>query len=353
LNRLYDKLILLLISMVCVSSSASLAAPVVVLLVSVLFSSLVQLFSGRYASAALIMLFSALCGPFPLLLCALPIMFYDALYEKKWWTILPASLIFFIGDPPSFGNMMLTAAGMLTALVIYRRVSVLENSVESLSVLRDEGKEKNIQLREQNVRLIEAQDNAVRLATLQERNRIAREIHDNVGHMLTRSLLQSGALLIINKDEKMTAPLQSLKETLDTAMTSIRESVHDLHDESIDLKKSIEESLRPAEEKFHVESQYDAGDGIPGNVRLCVIGVVKECVSNTIKHSSGDRITLIFREHPGFYQLLFEDNGPAGAIKETGIGLKNMEDRAAGVGGNISFTPSENGFRVFMSIPKK
>ena len=45
------------------------------------------------------------------------------------------------------------------------------------------------------------QDYEIYLATLKERNRIAREIHDNVGHMLTRSILQLGALSVINKDE--------------------------------------------------------------------------------------------------------------------------------------------------------
>lgn len=41
----------------------------------------------------------------------------------------------------------------------------------------------------------------MRLATLNERNRIAREIHDNVGHLLSRSLLQVGALQVVNRDE--------------------------------------------------------------------------------------------------------------------------------------------------------
>ena len=71
------------------------------------------------------------------------------------------------------------------------------------------------------------------------------------------------------------------------------------------------------------------------------------------KHSNGDRIHIILREHPAFYQLLIEDNGSCSGINGNGIGLKNMEDRAASVNGNISFTPSEKGFRIFMSVPKE
>ena len=54
------------------------------------------------------------------------------------------------------------------------------------------------------------------------------------------------------------------------------------------------------------------------------------------------------------YQLVIEDNGKCSSpIKETGIGLKNMQDRVSSVGGQISFSPSENGFRIFASVPKE
>ena len=59
------------------------------------------------------------------------------------------------------------------------------------------------------------------------------------------------------------------------------------------------------------------------------------------------------QEHPAFYRLTIEDNGNCSAIADTGIGLHNMRDRAETLGGSISFTPSEKGFRIFVSIPKK
>ena len=210
-----------------------------------------------------------------------------------------------------------------------------------------------MQLNEQNVKLSQMQDTEVHLATMKERNRIAREIHDNVGHMLTRALLQSGALLVINKDETMQAPLEDLKSTLDTAMTNMRESVHTLHDDSVNLKKLIEDSILTVNKRFTVHLDYDLSRYTPGKIKLCMAGIIKEGLSNAVKHSKGDRIVLILREHPAFYQLVLEDNGPCQTIGETGIGLKNMTDRVRGTGGQISFTPSENGFRIFASIPKE
>ena len=57
--------------------------------------------------------------------------------------------------------------------------------------------------------------------------------------MLSRSILQSGALSAINQQENMQQPLNDLKDTLSLAMTSVRESVHGLHDGSIDLESAI------------------------------------------------------------------------------------------------------------------
>ena len=352
MNRLIDKLAVLTICMMSLSMSDSFSQPVIITLITVALSAGAQLLTGTVWAYAAIGAFSLLCGAFPLFFCTVPVMLYDALWEKKWWLILFSSAVVFNLDALSWGQIMITVAAAAVAVIIYNRISGLEHTVEKLTLLRDEVAGKNRQLSEQNVRLVQAQDNEIHLATLKERNRIAREIHDNVGHMLTRSLLQSGALIVINKDEQLREPLESLRSTLDSAMTSIRESVHDLHDDSIDLKKVIEDSISAVDSRFTVTLDCDVSGNMAGNVKLCMIGVVKEGLSNAVKHSGGDRINIVIREHPAFYQLMLEDNGSCSEIKESGIGLKNMRDRAAALKGRISFTPSADGFKIFMSVPK-
>ena len=172
--------------------------------------------------------------------------------------------------------------------------------------------------------------------------------------MLTRSLLQVGALCIVNKDENQKPMLESLKDTLDNAMTNIRNSVHNLHDDSIDMQAAITECIRSAEEKFTVSLDYDISDSVKREIKLCIIGVVKESISNIMKHSTGDSVSIIIREHPAFWQVTVSDNGKCkDTCDSNGIGLSNMRDRAESVGGLINFTPSEKGYRVFMTIPKK
>ena len=352
MNKLLDKLAIMLICLMGLSMAEGIAAPVAAMLGSVAASSLTQLFTGKKTAAVTIALSSAICGMIPTFLCVLPLMLYDALCEKKWWLILPSLIALASPDKLSHPQLIITAAGMIVTIIIYKRVSHLEKTVGNLTALRDQITEKNMQLSDQNRRLAQAQDNEIHLATLRERNRISREIHDNVGHLLTRSLLQSGALMIINKDEELKEPLDSLKSTLDSAMTSIRESVHNLHDDSVDLKKIIEESISSVNDRFQVSLDYDLSGNVPGKIKLCIAGVVKEGLSNAVKHSNGNKITIVLREHPGFYQLMLEDNGNTGTIRESGIGLKNMRERAESVGGRISYTASDRGFRIFMVISK-
>lgn len=217
---------------------------------------------------------------------------------------------------------------------------------------RDSSAELENRLKQKNRELLESQDASISIATLKERNRIAREIHDNVGHMLSRTILQTGALLTIYKEEPLHGQMQSINASLNEAMNNIRESVHDLHDESVDLKLSISEVLKPLHDRYVIVFDYDMSDKVSRNIKYCFISIIKEATANIVKHSSASKIYLLLREHPGFYQLAIEDNGKEKIeIEHAGIGLTNMRDRVESLSGNISFSDS-NGFKILVSIPK-
>lgn len=217
---------------------------------------------------------------------------------------------------------------------------------------RDSSTELENMLKQKNRELIESQDANVSMATLKERNRIAREIHDNVGHMLSRTILQTGALMTIYKEEPLHEQIKSINESLSEAMNNIRESVHDLHDESVDLKLSILETIKPLKENFNVEFEYDMSSMAGRNIKYCFISIVKEATSNIIKHSNATNVYILMREHPGFFQLAVEDNGDSKIdAMHAGIGLSNMRDRVESLMGNISIS-DEKGFKILVSIPK-
>jgi signal transduction histidine kinase len=308
---------------------------------------------GRKLSLAAEIIFVVLCFFFPFFCYMIPVVLYDMMKEKRY-ILSSVFLVPVINGVTDIGYINIT--GLLFVIFITvlleKRTSALEEKGKRLIDVLDSSTEKKRSLEEKNRSMREKQDTEIYLATLRERNRIAREIHDNVGHQLTRSILQIGALIVTTKDDTQKEELKSMKETLDNAMTSIRSSVHNLHDESIDLKKSVEDMISPLREKYTIELTSDFSDHIPGKLRLCVIGVIKEALSNIVKHSSADRIQISIVEQPAFCQLIINDNGRCTeTVTENGMGLCNMRERISDAGGTISFRSSAEGFRIFAAIP--
>ncbi len=286
----------------------------------------------------------------------LPLLSYMYFYRKQH--IMPIIYILPIANwlltNHTLSNWLIVPLILLGWYLSYQTTKGLELQ-NTLNISRDDSVEHEIILKEKNRQLLENQDDQIYIATLKERNRIAREIHDNVGHMLSRSILQVGAMLAICKDETLRPHLATLKETLDTAMNSIRNSVHDLHDESVDLKNALE-SLVESFSFCDAQLDCEISKHIPKEVKYCFLAITKEALNNTMKHSNATKVTITVKEHPAFYQLLIEDNGTR--ISETntsddtsGIGLSNMKERVENLRGIIHIK-KENGFRIFVSIQK-
>ncbi len=294
---------------------------------------------------------------FPAFVYLLPAITYSVFYQKKYGyaSIFLIPYIIKIADVFVLNDLLWLILTFLSFYFAYN--TALRNSyLGQIKKLRDNAVEHEIELTNQNRHLLQSQNDQIYIATLQERNRIAREIHDNVGHMLSSSILQVGALLAICKDENCKPILSSLKDTLNSAMTSIRNSVHDLHDESVDLTNAITQICD--EFSFcELSLKCEIGKDIPKSVKYSFISITKEALNNVIKHSNATKVTVLLHEHPGFYQLLIEDNGTNAQNKTisfdnfTGIGLSNINERVHTLNGNLHIT-TDVGFRIFISVPK-
>ena len=250
--------------------------------------------------------------------------------------------------------------GNVSALI--DRVAVLRagEERERYRALRDEQQEASLSLANKNRELMAAQDYEVRLATLSERSRIAREIHDNVGHLLTRSVLQVEALQVVHADDEcVRGGLASVGATLHEAMDTVRKSVHDLHDDAFDLRARLE-GVIGACGLDDVRLVYDVQD-VPLPVAYGVVAVVREALSNVAKHSDATRVDVSVIEYPALYQLIVQDNGSRDGARSTavdvptaqaGIGLQTMEERVSSLGGRLR-TGYRKGFRVFATVPKE
>ncbi len=244
------------------------------------------------------------------------------------------------------------AAAALIAAYLAIGSRILADVKLRLTRREDEGRAVKLQMRllEESSRQI--QDAEVHAATLAERNRIAREIHDNVGHSLSRALLMTAAISTVNTDEKIKPNLEALKNTLSDTMDSVRASVHDLHDESIDLEMSIRLLMRDFT-FCDVKLDYTASPDMSREYKYCMIAVVKEALSNIAKHSNATSAKVTVRSHREMHQLMIEDNGTVSVNSDgKGIGLENIENRVKELKGTAYFSDA-NGFKVLITLPSE
>ena len=370
-ERLIDNCILYVLGIFLMIGMSGWVRPVIVVLIALLHITLSDLIPGkrlRYIEMGAFVGAGAAMQDHALML-----FLYDYVRMRSWKAgvitgvgVLCQMVWFVQGEIGVFRFVLWCFTLILAAIFSVRTERSLKLAQEVIH-LKDSSTELRLAMQKRQQDLLEKQDYEIHLATLQERNRIAREIHDNVGHMLSRSILQMGALITIHKEEPLHGQLAGVGETLNQAMNSIRESVHDLHDESIDLRQSIAEATREMKEHYQLTVDYDMSPEIPRNVKYCFITAVKEAMSNIAKHSDADKISVILREHPAFYQLTVEDNGTVGRKGQSGllweeevvrmdgkegIGLSNMKERVQALGGTFRIH-TENGFVIFISIPKR
>lgn len=282
---------------------------------------------------------------------------YKHLENKTYLTVLilcSAFPVIYSGFLIKDASILLWIFMLLLALYMGWKSQSLAHKTEEIKKIRDDAAERNAILSEKNKYLVANQEKEIHIATLSERNRIAREIHDNVGHLLSRSILQLGAIMAIHKEEPVAAQLSPLKETLDNAMNNVRESVHDLHKDSFDIKEAAQNLLCDLSDR-HTQLSCDISMDADKEIKYAFLTILKEAITNIRKHSNATEVTVILNELEEHYQLLIEDNG---TVNENinhlgaGIGLKNMEDRIRTLHGVITFSTTQ-GFRIFISVPKK
>ena len=273
----------------------------------------------------------------------------------------------------ALGSMRGQGANALCMMVLLIAVAVLlsvrsgeaERTARRNRVTRDELQERALSLESKNRDLIDRQSYEVELATLAERARIAREIHDNVGHLLTRASLQVEALRVMHSGEpRVQADFADVGSTLSEALDTVRASVHALREDAVDLsvqmRKVAEDVTAETPLSVTVEAKCER---VPAAVATALLALEREAISNTLRHSDATRLRIRCLEHPALYQFTIKDNGSAQRSAEAGhggalgcadgMGLASMRERVEALGGSFSAGPEPSGgWRVFASIPK-
>ena len=260
---------------------------------------------------------------------------------------------------PGAPVMALALAICALAALLALRTLQEETVRMSLHAVRDDLREKVLTLQDTNARLLQAQDHELRAAALSERTRIAREIHDGVGHLLTRLLLQVKALQVVHRDAPgVVDDLATLDDGLDEALDSMRRSVHALSDDGEELATSLNQlGSRCGIDSVRVDCSTEAEP--PAAVARCVVAVVREALTSAARHGGARSARVAVTDYPAFWQVTVDNDGivpaegePAAAGRGgSGLGLRSMTERVEALGGRVRITPRPR-FTVFVTIPK-
>ncbi len=268
-------------------------------------------------------------------------------------------LVFVAGRVPGTPVLVLVPVICALAALLALRTTEEETTRARLHAMRDDLREKVLALQDANARLLRAQDHELRAAALSERTRIAREIHDGVGHVLTRLLLRVKALQVTHRDEPgVVADLAALDSDLGEALDSMRRSVHALSEEGEELATSLNLlGSRCGIAKVEVDCSTQTEP--PPAVARCVVAVVREALTNAARHGRAASARVVVTDYPAFWQVTVDNDGivpPEDAPlmdgdKNAGLGLRSMTERVEALGGRVRITPRPR-FTVFAAIPK-
>jgi len=207
-----------------------------------------------------------------------------------------------------------------------------------------------------------------RISRLEERNRLAARIHDEIGHGMSGSvLLLEGAELIMDKEpERARETVRKVTENLRESVEEIRKVLREERSAGAEVSIArIENELNSFQTDHpRIEATLDIeGDitGVSGAVLTCVYENMIEALTNTLIHSDATAFRVRLKNSGGLLRVEFSDNGrKAGQIGEIqlgeiqpGIGLQNMEERAAMCYGRCFFRHEPEGFFVVMTFPRR
>ena len=189
------------------------------------------------------------------------------------------------------------------------------------------------------------------LAAVAERERIARDLHDVLGHTLSVIVLKAelAGRLIERDPQRAAQEIADVEKTARTALSEVREAIGGYRSQGLPAEMELARStLQSAGVALACESplpQVDAAEEIV----LCL--AVREAVTNIVRHAHATHCRIRFTSSSdGFHSLLITDDGAHPNLQE-GNGLRGMRERIQSVGGRLSIT-TDPGVSLLIELPQ-
>ena len=213
---------------------------------------------------------------------------------------------------------------------------------------------------EESYKTLKAQSEEIEKLTVEkERNRVAQEIHDYLGHSIVAlNMNLDVAANIIERDPKKAKEIiVKSKNLAKDSMTSLRWAVYALRDKKkhFVLKEAIEKLIENIihEDNISVNFQLDENiEELAPEYKNIIYRTIQEGLTNGIVHGKANRFNIIIYVQSNKVCITIEDNGLGCKDIVKGNGLHGVEDRINGIGGDIEYiTEVDSGFKIKVMIP--
>jgi two-component system sensor histidine kinase DesK len=199
-------------------------------------------------------------------------------------------------------------------------------------------------------KLAQAQEEVEHLAQIAERERIARDLHDVLGHTLSVIVLKSElASKLANAD-----PARAVREIKDVerisrdALAQVRATIQGYHSRSLQAEA---QQAAAALEAAGVKVRFDfAHANLPATHEGVLALALREAVTNVIRHAKATSCTLSLQSVPGGCRLEVRDDG-CGRLSPEGTGLSGMRKRVEALGGQLQ-RDALAGTRILITLPE-
>ena len=249
--------------------------------------------------------------------------------------------------------------GSFARSIILGIVGWIENSLVTLQ------RSQHNQLAEANKKLQKYALTTEKLAQTQERNRLARELHDTLAHTLSSTSVQLEAIkaLFDRNPEQAKAMLAQTLTNTKNGLAETRRALVDLRSSELEaygLTQAIKNTVLSAAERggFTADFQLDKGlDMLPEDISHGIYRTIQEAVENILRHSNASKAFVSLLSNGNQIKLSITDNGNGfnpKSLKKEHLGVRGMQERIEMLGGTFNIESNEkSGTKIFISLENK